>query len=318
MMNTLFEKIQQAQTIIIHRHVNPDPDAYGSQGGLAQLIRDNAPEKTVYCVGQAEATLSHLLTPVEIEDSCYEQALVIVTDTANQERIDDQRYQLGQQVLKIDHHPNNDIYGDWQWVNTEASSTSQLILQFALYAQTHHQWQITAEFARLVYAGIIADTGRFMYSHVNKQLFLEVAEIIDLLDLREFYQTAYKRTIADVQFSGYLTQNLQVTKNGCGYVKITGADLERFGVSRAKASSMVNMLANIEGVYTWAFFTEDSENNNIRCSLRSNGPIVNEIAQQFDGGGHPLASGARVANWEATQLVLDLLDAASLAYQQQR
>ncbi|MGL5915540.1 MAG: DHH family phosphoesterase [Culicoidibacterales bacterium] len=317
MMNTLFEKIQQAQTIIIHRHVNPDPDAFGSQGGLAQLIRDNAPEKTVYCVGQAEPTLSHLLTPIEIDDACYEGALVIVTDTANQERIDDQRFALGAQLLKIDHHPNNDVYGDWQWVNTEASSTSQLILQFALYAQAKYQWQISAAFAELVYAGIIADTGRFMYSHVNKQLFLEVAEIIDLLDLREFYQTAYKRTISDVQFSGYLTQSLQVTPNGCGYVKITQAELNRFGVSRSKASSMVNMLANIEGIYTWAFFTEDSENQNVRCSLRSRGPIVNEIAQQFDGGGHPLASGARVANWNEIQQVLDLLDAACFTYQQQ-
>ena len=34
-MNEILEKIQAYDTIIIHRHQNPDPDAIGSQGGLA-------------------------------------------------------------------------------------------------------------------------------------------------------------------------------------------------------------------------------------------------------------------------------------------
>lgn len=315
MFTALIEKITQAETIIIHRHVSPDPDAYGSQGGLAQLIRDNLPDKKVYCVGEAEPTMAKLLTPDVINDEMYRDALVIVTDTANQERIDDQRYTQGSEVIKIDHHPNDDAYGDWLWVDTNASSTSQLILRFALYMQAEHQWEISQEFAKLVYAGIIADTGRFMYSHVDKQLFQEVAEIIELIDLRKFYQEAYARTLADVQFSGYLSQNIQTTAHGCGYVVITNETLEKFQVSRTKASSMVNMLANIEGIYTWVFFTEDTDNNNIRCSIRSRGPIINEIAKQFGGGGHPLASGARVDKWPEIEAILAALDQACEAYQ---
>lgn len=309
MFASLFTKIQNAETVIIHRHVSPDPDAYGSQGGLAQLIKDNMPTKPVFCVGTPEPSLSNLLTPDEIGDEIYADALVIVTDTANAARIDDERYTLGVELLKIDHHPNREPYGDWQWVDEDMSSTSQMILQFALYMREKHAWNITPEFAKLAYAGIIADTGRFMYSHVDKQLFNDVAEIIELLDLSKFYQEAYKRTIADVQFSGFLTQQLQVTPNGCGYVKIFDADLVRFGVSRSKASSMVNMLANIEGIHVWAFFSEDSENNNIRCSVRSRNIVINNVAQQFGGGGHQFASGIRVDNWEAIDTVLAALDA---------
>lgn len=315
MFTPLIEKITEAETIIIHRHVNPDPDAYGSQGGLAQLIRDNFTNKKVYCVGVAEPTMAKLLTPDVISDEVYPDALVIVTDTANQERIDDQRYIQGREVIKIDHHPNDDAYGDWLWVDTNASSTSQMILRFALYMQKNHDWQITPAFAKFVYAGIVADTGRFMYSHVDKQLFHEVGEIIEMIDLQKFYQEAYARTLADVQFSGYISQNIQTTPNGCGYVVITNETLERFQVSRTKASSMVNMLANIEGIYTWVFFTEDVENTNIRCSIRSRGPIINEIAKQFGGGGHPLASGARVDDWQAIESVLAALDQACENYQ---
>ncbi|MGL4624275.1 MAG: DHH family phosphoesterase [Culicoidibacterales bacterium] len=316
MFTPLIEKITQAQTIIIHRHVNPDPDAYGSQGGLAQLIRDNFPLKRVYCVGEAEPTMANLLTPDSIADEIYREALVIITDTANRERIDDQRYAQGQTVIKIDHHPNDDAYGDWLWVDTNASSTSQMILRFALHMQETQQWQITKEFAKLVYAGIIADTGRFMYSHVDKQLFNEVGEIIELIDLQKFYQEAYSRTLADVQFSGYISQNIQTTPHGCGYVTITDETLKQFDVSRTKASSMVNMLANIEGIHTWVFFTEDIENDNVRCSIRSRGPIINGVAKQFGGGGHPLASGARVNSWQEIDAVLAELDTICQAYQE--
>ncbi len=37
--------IKQYETIIIHRHQRPDPDAIGSQVGLAELLRASFPEK---------------------------------------------------------------------------------------------------------------------------------------------------------------------------------------------------------------------------------------------------------------------------------
>ena len=51
MKRQIIDKIKQYETIILHRHVRPDPDAYGSQIGLAELIRANYPEKKVYTVG---------------------------------------------------------------------------------------------------------------------------------------------------------------------------------------------------------------------------------------------------------------------------
>ena len=48
----------------------------------------------------------------EIPDETIQGALVIVCDTANEARIDDQRYHNGRKLIKIDHHPNEDPYGD--------------------------------------------------------------------------------------------------------------------------------------------------------------------------------------------------------------
>ena len=41
----ILEKIKEYDTIIIHRHMKPDPDALGSQVGLKALLKHHFPEK---------------------------------------------------------------------------------------------------------------------------------------------------------------------------------------------------------------------------------------------------------------------------------
>ena len=104
MKRQIIDTIQQYETIIVHRHVRPDPDAYGSQMGLAEIIRKNYPAKHVFVVGEHEDSLSFLGAPEQIDDATFEGALIIVTDTANTARIDDQRFAKGDFLIKIDHH----------------------------------------------------------------------------------------------------------------------------------------------------------------------------------------------------------------------
>ena len=129
-MNEILEKIQAYDTIIIHRHQNPDPDAIGSQVGLRDLLRAHFPQKRVLATGYDEPTLTWLAEMDEVKDEDFEGALVIVCDTANTPRSDDKRYTNGEFLIKIDHHPNDDAYGDLLWVDTESSSTSELIALF--------------------------------------------------------------------------------------------------------------------------------------------------------------------------------------------
>lgn len=105
-----------------------------------------------------------------IDDGAYEQALVIVCDTANEERICDSRYRLGRKLIKIDHHPNDTPYGDIMWVDTDASSTSEMIYELYL-AGKDDGLTMTAEAARLIYAGIVGDTGRFCFRARAKKRF---------------------------------------------------------------------------------------------------------------------------------------------------
>lgn len=65
----ILKKIEEFETIIIHRHVIPDGDAYGSSFGLAEIIRESFEGKKVYLVGEEAAYLSYIGHTDEIEDS---------------------------------------------------------------------------------------------------------------------------------------------------------------------------------------------------------------------------------------------------------
>ena len=83
----IFLKIKENDKIIIHRHERPDPDAYGSQGAMYQLIRENFPEKEIITAGKDSPSLNFLFTNTEVNEEDYKDALVIVTDTANFPRL---------------------------------------------------------------------------------------------------------------------------------------------------------------------------------------------------------------------------------------
>ncbi|WP_203361492.1 bifunctional oligoribonuclease/PAP phosphatase NrnA [Bacillus sp. REN10] len=305
MKQQIIEKIKEYSTIIIHRHVRPDPDAYGSQGGLAEMIKASFPEKQVYTVGEEEPTLRFLRTLDVIDDQVYAGALVIVCDTANEERICDKRYKLAKEWIKIDHHPNEDPYGDVRWVDTSSSSTSEMI--YDLYKSgKEHGLKMNMEAARLLFAGIVGDTGRFLYPSTTDRTMEYAGELIEYkFDRHELFTRMYETEEKVVKLQGHILQHFQLEETGEAVVSLTKELLKEFGVAPSEASLLVSCLGEVKGIKAWVFFVE--ENDQIRVRLRSKGPVINELAKKYNGGGHPLAAGASVYSWEeAEQVAKDL------------
>lgn len=316
MKQAILEKIKEYETIIIHRHVRPDPDAYGSQGGLAEIIKTSFPEKQVYVVGDDEVSLQYLNKMDEIKDEVYENALVIVCDTANQERVSDQRFNTGDFLIKIDHHPNEDPYGDIVWVDTTASSTSELIYEFYLFGKDQGL-KLSINGARLIFAGIVGDTGRFLYPSTTDKTFTYASELIKYPFSRtELYNQMYETPLNLAKFQGYLLYNFTMEKEGVAKIVITNEELEQFNLKPQEASQLVSILGNIAGIKAWAFFVE--EDDRIRVRLRSNGPVINEVAKKYNGGGHPLASGATIYSWDEVDAVMEDLEKAYHEYMKKK
>ncbi len=308
MKDQIVKMIQKYETIIIHRHVRPDPDAYGSQGGLAEIIKTSYPEKKVYTVGKEDPSLNFMRRLDVLEDSVYNGALVIVCDTANQERICDGRYLLGDQLIKIDHHPNEDPYGDLLWVDTNASSVSEMIYELYLFGKDKGL-KINDEAARLLYGGIVGDTGRFLFPSTTEKTFAYAGELIHYdFSRTELYDKLYELKANIVKLNGYILQNFDFRPSGVASMALTKPLLEEYGAVPSEASLLVGTLGNVAGIKAWVFFIE--ENDQIRVRLRSKGAEINGVARKFKGGGHPLAAGASIYSWDEAEAVIKELEKA--------
>ena len=313
----ILTEIKKSDTIIIHRHERSDPDALGSQVGLAKIIQASFPEKTVYTAGEDNASLAFLAEREPQKDSDYEDALVIVTDTANQPRVDDKRaLEKSKRLIKIDHHPDEDKYGDIQWVDASASSTSELITD--LWATYPEEFVLTGEAARLLYAGIVGDTNRFLYNSTSPKTMRLAAKLME----QDFSHTDVNNKMNEIgpavaKLIGYVLENIEVNENGTAHIILTQETLDRFNLIDEDTHQVVALPGTIAGVLNWGVFVQQ-EDGGYRCRLRSKGPIINEIAKQHGGGGHPLASGANAKDLDEINVIVEKFNQAAIEYQAQK
>lgn len=305
----ILNEIKYYKTIIVHRHKRPDPDALGSQGGLVEILKASFPDKQILKAGGPVEGLQFLseMDPVTAED--YKNALVIVTDTANSPRISGNDYTLGEKLIKIDHHPNDEPYGDIVFVNTKASSCSEIIVDFYDYHKA--ELKLTDEGARLLYAGIVGDTGRFLYPATTSHTLQVAAELMTYnFSATDLNNELNVMSPAVALLSGYVLQNIEVNELGVGRVILTKECLAEFGVADSETAAVVSLPGSIEGVLLWGIFVEQPEGY-FRCRLRSKGPVINEIAKRHHGGGHPLASGANAKDLAEVAEIMSEFDEAA-------
>ena len=307
----ILEQIKKYDTIIIHRHMRADPDALGSQVGLKELLQYNFPEKKIKVVGYDLPTLTWLATMDQVEDDEFEGSLAIVCDTANTARIDDKRYLKAETIIKIDHHPNDDVYGDLSWVDTSSSSASEMI---ALFAQ-ENQLALSSEAARLLYAGIVGDTGRFLYPSTSARTFRIAGQLREIdFDFAGLSRQMDTMSFKIAKLQGYVYDHLEVDENGAARVLLTQDILEKYKVTDAETAAIVGAPGRIDTVKAWAIFVEQADGQ-FRVRMRSKITPINEIAKRHDGGGHPLASGANSYSLEENEQIYQELKEALQIHQ---
>lgn len=302
----IIEKIEAYDYIAVYRHVNPDFDAFGSQFGLYDIIKTTYPDKNVYVCGDFSSELVKKYTvDVNCNDVDYgNEVLGIVLDTANKERIDDGNYQKCKELIKIDHHVVVDSYGDLNYEDSTASSASQLVTQ--LY-KDNNILKLSQDGAAALYLGIIGDTSRFLYKNTDVRTFEAASTLLKTgIDIIELYNRIYLKNAGELEVNKFILNNYKFD-GGVAYYVLTDEDLKGLGISRERGSDFVNILSGVIEYKIWAAITENAADNNWRVSIRSRDFAVNEVARKYNGGGHALASGAKLNSIDMLpELVKDL------------
>ena len=308
---TIYNEIKKYKKIYIARHIGPDPDAFGSQMALKDSILLTFPSKEVYAVGTTVSRFKYFGKVDKVSSYDYENALLIVVDTPDNRRVDIDNFLSFKNVIKIDHHPLVDKYSDIELIREDASSASELVLELI----NNTKLKMNESIAGKIYIGIVSDSNRFLFS-VNYKTFEVVSELIKKykLDIEKLYRLVYAKPLSEVRLMGYIASTMKVDKNGFAYIELEDDVIESLNSDISAASNMINDFNNINEVMVWAFSSHDAKNNMYRVNIRSRGPVINEIAAKYNGGGHKFASGVRTESKEVVDALMKDLSKASKEY----
>ncbi len=312
---SIYKTIQKYQNIVIARHIGPDPDAVSSQMALKDAIKLTFPNKNVYAVGVGVARFRYLGDLDKIDEDTLDNPLLIVVDVPNISRIDGVNFSKYSKVIKIDHHPFEDKMGIDLVVET-ASSAAEIVTDLIYKTKI----KMNKEIAEKLYTGIASDSNCFLAPTTSAKTFATVSALVSdyQLDLNKIYTKLYERPMADLRFQSFLALNMTITENGFGYIKITNDMLKEYGVDPATPSNLVNNYNYIKELITWAFITYDEKQELYKINIRSRGPVINEVASKFNGGGHKFASGARIKNADDVDKLIFELDETCKEYKEEQ
>ena len=298
--------IEKYDTIIIHRHKNPDGDAIGSQTGLKLTLQHNFPRKKIYAVGDDPKRYGFVggSAPDVIEDGVYEGALAIVLDSADLPLISDERYLTAKATLRFDHHIFVKKFCDVEIVDTSFESCAGLIADFLSSCAL----TLPQNAAQALFTGMVTDSGRFRYDSTTPKTLRVAANLLETgFDINDVYTPLYADDFNMIKLRAQFVLSVQFTENNVAYIYTTKQRVQELGVDTFTISrGMVGVMSDIRGVDVWVNFTETEEG--VLCELRSKKHNVNPIAVKYGGGGHAKASGACVKDRAAAMAMLNDLN----------
>ena len=92
----------------------------------------------------------------------------------------------------------------------------------------------------------------------------------------------------------YLLNNYHVSEHGVCYYVLKNEELEKLGLRMEQTKKFLSTFANIKGIEIWCSLSEDPEGGIYWISIRSKRIKISDVARKYNGGGHDLASGAKI------------------------
>ena len=288
MFEKIIAKIEKYDSIVIFGHLNPDGDCYGSQIALRNILRNEYPQKQVYCVGSGLKKFLNILGQMDIvTEDTISKSLAILVDGNDLSRAEDQRVRKALDFAKIDHHIDLHNFTEGpEVIDDKATSTCELIYKFA----KENEFEIDLISASALYLGIMTDTGRFQFADDFVNMFAMVSDLcaigVDpiLLTKTNNLQPAISLDIKSFIYSRVVKTDYLI------YAVARKNEREKLGVTSAQIVSNTSLLSYIVDHPIW-FIASETDNGGMQVEMRSSTYNVQNIAAHFGGGGHTYAAG---------------------------
>jgi bifunctional oligoribonuclease and PAP phosphatase NrnA len=287
-------EIENASSVLIGTHLNPDGDALGSALAVSLFLDSLGIDNEVLCHHSTPANLQFLPGAKRIRQEPKEPKhdLGIILDLDSTERLGTTApfFERCNRLIVVDHHVPHEAPGDVRIVDTKAAATALILTR--LFQEL--EIPISAEMATCLLTGIVTDTGSFRFRNTSPEsLHLSALLIERGGDINRVSEEIFQRkTLAGTKLLGILLDQIVLECDGrlCWSALRLG-DFDRAQATDEDTEGFVNELLSIETVQISAVFREP-KTNKIRVSLRSRCDFdVAAVAREFGGGGHRNAAG---------------------------
>lgn len=278
--------------VFIFSHPRPDGDSVGSTIGLYYLLREAGvqavpvlPTPVPQMFEFLYRDIEFLSPPVDIKGKT-----AVVLDCSDLKRLGQTGQNLSQaaQIINIDHHLNNEMFGNYNYVDPQAAAVGQII--YSMFSDGSYP----REAAQALYTALYTDTGRFSYSNTTATTLAVAAALVEWgaspqVVYNEIHQRKtreYYHLLAEVLGSMNLSCQGKVAS-----ITLRRDLLSRFAVEDWELDDLNDYPRSLNGVVVSIIFKEVEENS-VRVSLRSKGLVnVATVAGDLGGGGHHNAAG---------------------------
>lgn len=294
--HTIMNLIKAGHRFVLSGHVMPDGDSLGSVLALGEVLEEMGKEVTMLCYDPVPDNYTFLpgagklLTGDRQLGGNYDAFIVL--DCSVPDRLGPYDRLLGQVplVINIDHHPDNSIPGDYNYVDPSAAATGEILFDMLRGSGR----SLSPGVATCLYTAIITDTGSFQYENVTPATHRRVADLIEYgVDIGKVNSMIFdQKPLSSILLLREALQTLQFSDCGrVAWITVFRHTLEKVKARDEHTENLINYPRSISGVKVAILFRE-LENGVFKVGFRSKEDIdVNRLATRFGGGGHKKASG---------------------------
>jgi len=323
----ILDLLKDASHVVLATHVHPDGDALGSLFAFGDILEAQGKKVFRYLhepvshlldflptINFASNDLDAALQFAEQAKAADEKVVAVALDCGDADRLGDAKDTLLtiSPFIVIDHHYGHRDFGDYLWLESNCSSTGEMVYELALALGA----TVSLEAAFCLYVALVTDTGSFRYDSTSPRTLRIAADLVETgVKPDEVAGKVYDNyTLARLRLMELVLATLAVHGEGKIALIYVSADMfERSGAGSDDVEGFIDYPRSLSSVQV-AGFIKETEKGTVSVSLRAKGQIdVAAIAAGFGGGGHKNAAGFRFSDKsveDVQALVLNALNQA--------
>jgi len=299
----VIDAINQAHSIVLITHCNPDGDGIGSQMALYDVLIDSGERRVSMHnrdgVPRIYSFLKHA-EQVQKGDWPLDAAkpdIIIALDCGARGRLGMPDAWFNDALLiNIDHHASNRLFGDMNIVDARYCATGAMIFDLLIAMKS----PLNKHRASAIYAAVLTDTASFRLASSTAAVYRMAADLVEAgaEPWPISVQVYESRSLSGFHIMTACLETLEMRDNGrSAWVHVSDEIYKKTGADVEDTEGLIDYARSIDGVEVAVFIRSD-EHVSGRWKVSFRGKTfanVGALAGELGGGGHVHAAGCQLS-----------------------